>query len=141
MVRRILAWMALVLFPVVTAGCGGSNRAEVTGEVTLDGAPVDGGTISFIPTGDTTGPPAWGKIEAGRYSIPACEGPAVGANRVEIRWTRNTGRKIPSIPPAPPDTMIEEIVEAVPARYNSQSELEANVQPGENAFDFTLQSR
>jgi len=142
MIRRNLCWMPLAALLVVTVGCTGSKQAAVTGEVTLDGDPVDGGTINFIPTGgDTAGVTAWGKIEGGRYSIPASEGPAVGPNRVEIRWDRKTGKTIPAVPPAPPDTMIEETAQAVPARYNTESELKAEVKSGKNTFDFKLESQ
>ena len=139
--RSLFCWTPLAVLLIVTAGCGGSNRAAVTGEVTLDGQPVEGGMISFIPADGAAGPPAWGKIEEGRYSIPAREGPPLGTSRVEIRWTRKTGRKLPAVPPAPPGEMIEETVEAVPARYNAQSKLEAEVQGGKNTFDFKLKSQ
>jgi len=66
--------------------------------------------------------------------------PAGGTSRVEIRWDRKTGKKSPGVPPAPPDTMIEETEEAVPARYNTQSELTAEVKPGQNAFNFEPKS-
>ena len=140
-IRGSFATTLVAVLLVVAAGCGGSNRAAVTGEVTLDGQPVEGGTISFIPADGAAGPPAWGKIEAGRYSIPAREGPPPGTSRVEIRWTRKTGRKLPAVPPAPPGEMIEETVEAVPARYNARSELKAEVQGGKNTFDFKLKSQ
>ena len=141
MLRGSLLWAALAALLAVAVGCGGPHRGAVTGEVTLDGQPIEGGQISFIPTDGTTGQPAWGKIEGGRYSIPAAEGPAVGTSRVEIRWNRKTGKKIPAVPPAPPDTMIELTAEAVPTRYNAQSELTAEVQQGKNTFDFKLQSQ
>ena len=140
MLRGSLHWSPLAVLLVAAIGCGGSKQAAVTGEVTLAGRPVEGGTINFIPAGDTTALPAWGKIEAGRYSIPADQGPALGSNRVEIHWIRKTGRKIRSVPPAPPGEM-EEKAEVIPARYNSRSELEVQVQQGENTFDFKLESR
>ncbi|MFH1922057.1 MAG: hypothetical protein ABIP48_19500 [Planctomycetota bacterium] len=140
MIRRNLSWAPLAVLLVVIAGCDGSNRAAVTGEVTLDGEPVDGGTISFTPSGGAADAAAWGEIKGGRYSIPAAKGPGVGTARVEIRWDRKTGKKIAAVPPAPPDTMIEETEEAVPARYNTQSELTADVQAGQNTFNFELKS-
>ncbi|MFH1924018.1 MAG: hypothetical protein ABIP48_29540 [Planctomycetota bacterium] len=137
MIRRNLSWAPLAVLLVVIAGCDGSNRAGVTGEVTLDGQPVEDGTISFVPSG---GAAAWGDIKGGRYSISAAEGPGVGTSRVEIRWDRKTGKKSPAVPPAPPDTMIEETEEAVPARYNAESELKAEVKSGKNTFDFKLEA-
>ena len=62
-----VSWM----FLTVTVGCGQSNRAAVSGQVSFDGKAVEDGAISFVPTGDNPGLPAWGKIQAGRYSIPS----------------------------------------------------------------------
>jgi hypothetical protein len=141
MIRRNLGWMPLVALLVVTVGCGGTNRGAVSGEVTLDGEPVDGGTVTFTPAGGgAADAAAWAKIEGGRYSISAAEGPGVGTSRVEIRWDRKTGKQIPAVPPAPPDTMIDETAEAIPPRYNTRSELKAEVKPGDNTFDFELKS-
>jgi len=139
--RRFLAWVPLMVLLVVVAGCGDSDRAAVSGTVTLDGQPIEGGMISFIPPkGDTGGFPAWGPIEGGRYSIAADEGPTAGSIRVEIRWTRKTGKKIPAIAPAPQGSFTDETIEAIPVRYNSQTELKVDVQRGENTFDFNLDS-
>ena len=38
---------ALALFPL--AGCGGPKRVAVSGTVTLDGKPLNGGVLSFSP--------------------------------------------------------------------------------------------
>ena len=110
----------------------------MTGRVTLDGAPIDGGVISFIPIGDTPGPAAWVEIQAGRYAIPADTGPAVGTSRVEIRWARKTGKMLPALPSAPAS---EEVVEAIPVRYNRQSELKAEIKSGQNQVDLELRSK
>ena len=74
------------------------------------------------------------------YAIPAATGPSFGIARVEVRWLRKTGKRLPTIPPAPPGT-IEETIEALPARYNSQSELKAEITPGENQVSFDLKSK
>ena len=132
------AWVPLTVLLAVLVGCGESNRAAVNGTVTLDGQPIEDGTINFIPTHDSAASAAWGPIKGGSYSIPAHEGPTVGSSRVEIRWTRKTGKKIPAIAPAPKGSFTEETREAVPVRYNSQSELKRDLQKGENTLDFNL---
>jgi hypothetical protein len=119
-------------------GCGKSNRLEVAGRVTLDGQPVDGGTINFMPADGKAGPAAWSQLHGGQYSIPAKTGPAVGVNRVEIYWPRKTGRKRPTTPPMP---ALDEYLEAIPARYNSKSELTTELKPGRNQTDFALKSK
>ena len=129
-----VSWMLLT----VTIGCGQSNRAAVSGRVSLDGKAVEDGVISFTPADGNSRLAAWGKIEAGHYLIPAKAGPALGTNRVEMRWTRKTGRLVPAPPPMLQE---EEVKEAIPAQYNSESELKKEIKPGNNQFDFALHSR
>ncbi len=61
------------------------SRGSITGTVTFNGAPVTGGTISFIPT--TRGQfPGNGTIDAsGNYSVPACP---VGPVKIIVRTTK-----------------------------------------------------
>ena len=132
--RAVLLHLFFVL--LLLPGCNGGQRGEVSGQVTLNGEPVENGMIAFIPTADRDAPSAWTKIIDGHYQIPAIQGPGVGPCRVEIRWAKKTGRQIPAVPPAGP--VIEETREVVPQRYNLQSELEADIQAGENVADFKL---
>ncbi len=130
-------WLVLAALATI-AGCGGSERSAVSGKVLLDSQPVEEGTISFVPTGKSTGQPVWGKIQSGSYAIPAKEGPSNGAYRVEIRWPRKTGKKLPALAPFPES---DEHVEAIPTRFNSESELTAEIKPGNNLLDFELKSK
>ncbi len=134
-IKKVPASMAFSLLLAVAVGCGGANRAEVSGRVTLDGKAVEDGTISFLPLGEPPGPSAWGQITAGNYSIPALQGPAVGANLVKIHWPRKTGRKTRY------DPNMDEFEEAVPNRYHRNSELKVNLKPGKNEANFQLLSK
>jgi len=130
------------LLVLLASGCGGRagpERAAVGGRVTADGQPVQNGSISFVPTGDTTGPSSGGKITGGSYNIARQHGPVVGRHRVEIRAMRKTGRKVEAGQPAPPGTLIDETEQFIPPKYNTQSELTAEIQPGSNDLDFDLQ--
>jgi len=132
------------LLGCLAGGCGtaqGPERAAVEGEVTLDGNPIEQGSIAFHPAGKTQGMVAGGPITGGRYSISAAEGPAVGQNRVEIHASKKTGRKIPDPYGGPGQTM-DETVEAVPQQYNTRSTLVRQVEPGKkNTLDFELTTR
>ena len=122
------------------AGCGKSNgptRAAVGGRVTLDGKEIDVGTIAFYPTAGLQGPVAGGSIQNGRYSIARDRGPIVGQNRVEIHASKKTGRQVQA-PMAERGVMTDESVEAVPACYNTQSKIVADVKSGSNTFDYEL---
>ena len=135
---KIIALILLGMFLAAALGCGDSDRAAISGQVTLDGEPVDGGVIILIP-GDGNGQSAgWGEITEGRYSIPSKRGPIAGTQKVDIRWNRKTGRKIKAVPPA--QGMVDEVANIIPARYNTKSELEVDLGTGNNQMDFELES-
>lgn len=117
----------------------GVRRAAVEGRVTLDGVEIKEGTIAFRRS-DNTQVATSGSISAGRYSIPADRGPAVGSNRVEIRAMKKTGRKVQA-PMSNPGVMTDETVEAVPSRYNGNSTLVTDIKPGVNVFDCAVTSK
>lgn len=124
-----------VVVGLVAAGCGGDAPTgyPVSGRVTLDGAALDRGLIRLAPTGK--GSPVGGEIKAGRYDLMA----PPGVCRVEITATKVVGqRKAYDTPDSPLVAVTEE---AVPARYNAQSQLTYDVQAGRNEKDFDLTSR
>lgn len=137
-VKRGLMVAAIAVLPVGAPGCGGPQRGEMGGEVTLDGQPIQGGEIRFLPD---LGVPAYAEIIEGRYSIPAAKGPGLGVARVEVRWVRKTGKQVQAMAPAPPGTMIDENAECIPDRFNRSSELRADVRPGKNVYNFELTSK
>jgi hypothetical protein len=67
---------------LILAGCGsggdGLARESVSGAVTLEGQPLEQGSIQFVPLSPDKGAPAWGKVVNGSYSIPGSEGPVAG---------------------------------------------------------------
>lgn len=128
---------------IFLVGCGDNgptlNRAQVSGDVTVNGDPLEKGSIAFLPADGTQGPSVGGTIQEGHYLIPMEEGPVVGTYRVKIRATRKTGRTIEAGPPAPPGTMVEEIEAFIPAKYNTKSALTAEIQPEANEVNYDLQ--
>ena len=132
----------LLISLTATLGCGGTdpNRSAIGGYVTLDGKPVEQGSIVFMPVDGTTGAAAGGPIEGGRYQIAAKDGAAVGWNRVEVRAVRKTGRMIPK-GLGGTGKMIEEQVEGAAARFNAKSTLKINVKSADNTADFEVTSK
>jgi hypothetical protein len=139
----VIRFMALMLLALTMLGCGsgpayqGSKRFALSGKVTLDGTPIDGGTISFISA--TKGNPAGGPISAGTYSISEEQGANEGSHRVQISWLKPTGAKVKDND----DTgeMIDVVKEVVPEKYNTKSELKAEVSAERMTFDFDLSSK
>ena len=136
-----LAWHCVCMVCLVAwAGCGPANgRHSLEGRVTLDGEPVADGVINFRPQPGTPGPTAGGQITAGRFSIPLEGGTFAGIFRVEITAARKTGGKERHLRTG---EMVDLYEQYLPARYNRQSELTAEVQQSDsNQFEFDLSSR
>jgi len=135
----MLRFLAVTVLIGMCLGCGsegGGDRAAVEGKVTFDGTPVEDGAINFAPAAGTKGPSTGGQIKGGRYSLPAAAGPFVGRHRVEIHAPRPTGKKIAN--PYKQGETVDELKDAVPARYNTASTLRGEVKPGRNTIDFEL---
>lgn len=114
------------------AGCGDTgNTALVSGAVTLDGEPLATGTLLFVPLDGAVGT-AGAEIKDGRYSARM----PIATMKVSISAPRVVGtKKIYDTPESPEMEIVEE---ALPARYNDQTELLLEVKPGSNHHDFAL---
>ncbi len=139
LVYRVLIVMLCGVFLFSMPGCGHKGRVAVEGTVTLEGQPLHQAQIEFIPKPGTAAPTVGGDIVNGKFAIPPDKGPLVGKYRVKIIKSGSTGRKVRDIRS---NTMIDEYAQILPARYNEQTELEAEVtSSGPNIFEFTLTSK
>lgn len=106
----------------------------VTGEITLNGEPLTDATVEFLPL---EGRPSSGQTdEAGRYSLSyndTVKGAVIGSHLVRITTARERSGGEGDQP------LIEARPEIVPAKYNDQSELSAEVKRGANTFNFQLE--
>src|SRR5690349_9659737 len=131
--RTLLATTAVAL---AVAGCGGDGipRLPISGTVSLDGTPVDHGQINFMPQeGDNV---VSATIEDGRFDLPRPEGPSPGPHSVAIWSQQPTGKQVVADELNPEEGMIPEMAEAIPGRYNAQTELTADVSDRNHTFDF-----
>jgi hypothetical protein len=122
--------LLLLTASLLALGCGnGPRKYPVSGRVTLDGNPLEAGDIYFMPVDPNVAAEA-GKITAGAFRFDSPD----GKMRVEIRASREVpGKKSPM-------GNVQKL-EFIPARYNRETTLEAEVQPkGENVFTFELRS-
>ena len=112
------------------SGCrpGYQNVSPVTGRVTLDGIPLSGAQVMFLPT---IGRPSKGETNAdGVYELVYTykqNGAKHGTHtvRVTTAYTRQDGTMAP---------------ERVPKMYNEQSQLQQEVRRGRNTIDLPLVS-
>ncbi|WP_145353429.1 hypothetical protein [Roseimaritima multifibrata] len=121
-------------------GCGApdSGKYPLAGTVSLDGVPLDRGTIEFHPV--TAGTITGGTIREGKFDIPAAQGAMPGSYEVRIYSTDLEGTAVPD-PEAPPgpESARPAKPELIAKRYNVESELEIEVEDGGNTeLDFQL---
>lgn len=65
---RLAAALGAVALSIILSGCGSNSAATVQGVVTLDGAPVPAGSISFVPA--TGGAQSYAMSdESGNYEV------------------------------------------------------------------------
>jgi hypothetical protein len=110
--------------------------------VTFDGKPLEDGTIEFQPSGAGGAVAAGGVISRGQFAIPRAEGPVPGKYNVAIydqANTRTTGSAEGVASVAGARKSLADLRGTIPPRYNSATELTADVMPGGlNRFTFDL---
>jgi hypothetical protein len=151
--RYILRVVAFSACLALLCGCGEDNplgRKAISGKVTLDGTPLDQGSISFQPVqtpgvaANTAAVNTGAVIEKGQYSIPADQGLLPGTYRVVISSPEqskidttdpNEAMKQAATGAAPPK-------ERIPAEYNVNSNVTIEVKSdGKGTFDFDVKSK
>jgi len=142
-VQRFLRFLrgGMVLFLTPLFGCGSSdglNRQAISGTVTLDGQPIPIGAILFEPATQESGTAVGATIRQGGFAIARREGPVPGSYQVRVYSSSGI-----QAPPAQgqTDRTPRPMVERIPARYNTQTELRATVLGRHaNPFRFDLDS-
>ena len=120
-----------------SSGCGsrgGPPLGTVTGKVTLDGEPVPGLRITFIPE-DRGSPSYGGTDENGEYRLYFNQkraGAELGSHKVIIEnrepETDDSGKLIDDTP-----------IVKIPKKYQQPGQLTADVSSGRNNIDFDLE--
>lgn len=130
-------------------GCGGGRSADlpklvpVSGTVTLDGKPVAGASVNFVPAGKTRGGMCYGMTDDnGRYELLAGDrqkGAPAGEFRVTCsKWIRADGSPFTSDGTQSPE--MAGAKQMLASRYSDQArtELKATVPDTGGTFDFAL---
>jgi hypothetical protein len=129
-------WVLLAAAALAAAGCG-AKKPVLTGVVTLDGRPVDNGTIQFFPVAGDGQTSAAIIGPDGRYRVEA----SPTKLKVVIHSSKVIGKR-KMYDDQPDSPMVDVMEEILPARYSdmNKTELTVTVGPGENEKDFTLTS-
>ncbi|MGD9634828.1 MAG: hypothetical protein AB7G28_07695 [Pirellulales bacterium] len=137
--RNLQSVGAVALLLITLCGCGGTYDSTVSGKVTLDGATVPCGTVTFYPSGG--GPAAYARIlEDGSYSVHTGreEGLPTGEYGISVSANEQSAvKQTASGGPPPPGKPI------TPAWYRSKdtSGLKFNVESGSNEINLDLKSQ
>lgn len=129
------------LVAVLVAGCGrrdytGERRFPLSGKITVDGQPMEHGLICFFPKEKVQ--VSGGPITKGAYSIPEEKGANAGHYKVEIHWTKPTGKRVRD---AYGEEIMDEYKEGLPDKYHKNSELTADISGKRTTFDFELKAK
>lgn len=122
-----------LLATVVCSGCS-EQRGTVSGQVTLNGQPLDKGMIVFNSLDPGSQASASADIVNGRYTLET----TAGQKQVQITAPIVTGTRPEYAGPGAPVVEITE--ERLPARYHSASELTFEIKPGKNDKDWPLEA-
>ena len=113
----------------LTACNSGPPLGKISGTVTLNGEPVDGGLIRMVPV-DGNSQPNDDVIEMGKYELTMSPGEV----KVELLWLKGGA--------AVADTANQgnepKAVQQFPKKYNSETELRYTVVVGEQTKDFAI---
>jgi hypothetical protein len=124
-------FMAVAVMCGVTS-CQRSNMVEIAGKVTINGKPLNEGTITFAPR-NQPGPTAGTTVKNGGYSLRLFP----GSKSVRIEGFRVVGERRAEL--AGPDSRMVPVKEQIlPAKYNRQSSLSCEVESAGNDYHFLL---
>lgn len=144
-------WTIVLVLPFVLTACSSGPQAdyaklglvEVSGTVTLDGAPVEGAAVYLYAADETY---SFGVTDSsGNYTMMLNSdksGVMPGEKRVEISTMSNPlgeaadAGEMEEDPDAAPAGKSEKI----PACYNAETKLKVNITSADSSFDFELKS-
>jgi hypothetical protein len=115
----LLIWLAV--------GCGPADsldRQPMSGTVTVDGQPLTSGAILFEPATEQSGTAVGATIRRGTFVITREQGAVPGTYRVRVY--ASSGNQAPATAGQTERTP-RPMIERLPARYNTQSRLRAEV--------------
>lgn len=137
------AFCSMVVIGCTTDPDPRGERVAVNGTVLLDGNPVQQAQILFISDRGSGKVRAVGQVEAGTFVLDQSHGPLPGSNRVEIRPLTMELEAFEAKQKSDLQKQVSPLLVEIPARFNSKSELTADVSTDsvKNVFEFDLTSK
>ena len=120
------------------SGCGDSG-ISIRGKITINGKPLESGEIKFLPLNSVDNEHAGAVVTNGEYVVENNERLKEEEHQVQVRAFRPTGKKLwDGMGDGTNKTMVEEIAQFIPNRYNDASELKVSLKKGDNEFSTDL---
>ncbi len=143
---RCVCVITTVLALISSVGCGGASyegppRVAVTGTVNFNGQPLAEGNIFFVGDGELR--QADGVIANGKFEIPEDVGPNAGSYQVRILSYQSAGGAgadagDSEVGSEETDELVDDTRQIIPAMYNQQTSLTAEVSDGMEPLVFDL---
>ncbi len=131
--NTVFLTVACVLLLLPFVGCSSDGRMAASGTVTLDGKPLETGTITFQPAPGSEGHSGGGLIQGGTFHLPADHGLTPGKYHVTIQSFTLTGRTV--------ESPLGKVPERLAVRFNEAGKLDATVAASTaGRLDFQLTS-
>ena len=153
---RFFSLLPFVFLLLFLPGCGpkGPKVHRVEGIVTLDGKPIEGANVSFVPKQAVTNPDdlsgpllAGGATNAdGKYTLSTTRGSAIGGGTTigeyQVSIVKKSISNPLSGPLAPGQRYIPQYEYEVPRVFedSTKSNISVEVVKGKNVFNFALKS-
>jgi hypothetical protein len=132
MLRRLLLLLLGLAGLVSGSGCGAG--ATISGEVTVDGKPLDKGFISYT-SADGNGTPVTAAIRDGRYEVRTVAGRKVVLISAPVVVGQRKEHNGPGA------ALIDITEERLPPSCNSKSELTFEATSGSNTKNWAVESQ
>ncbi len=130
----------LACIGLMGAGCGpsGPELREVTGTVTVNGKPVTGAVLTFVPVAG--GSPSYGATDReGKYRLAFTDtkfGAMVGEHEVEIAANKISASERAEMKAQGMEVPEQQVT--IPKKYREKGALKATVERKANVIDFPL---
>jgi acetyl esterase/lipase len=111
------------------------ERATISGQITIDGKPLNRGWITLIPLDSPNKPVACYYMNhhvGGKFVLSAGDGPCVGPHRIVVRQLATDVLTTPTL---------EDVVVFTRANKEAKGEMRYEVKPGENKLDLDIRTK
>jgi hypothetical protein len=127
--KPIVILLTLFVWP----GCSGDdplNRQAISGTIRLGGQPLAAGAVLLDPISERTGTAVGATIHDGGFAIARKDGPVPGSYKVRIYASSRIQAPAPK---GASQRKPRPMVELIPEKYNSRTELSAEIVSGQSS--------